>query len=722
MARFSVLCFVLLLFAVTLTGQPAPSFMRYEPGKGGLVGDYFFTVVEDSIGYLWIGGESGLLRFDGTEFVNYTSSLSHPNVRNLFVDARGILYACTSNGLDLIDPATNDIQVIYSDPEIPYTISDNNPEPVIHDGSDIVWIGTFHGLNRFDLNTGKFTRYYARPEAGPLWENRYYALLQDKYQDSILWLGSSGGLQRFNKVTGTFQFITIPLSRPASERQPRVFGIYQHADGKLWLGLNEYNMLISYDPLEQRWQIFEVGLNRRLTPNRIAGAYDIMQKSDQELWVSMVCGIGTFDMNSGSYSWLELDDDLPDAPLASAARRLFIDSKGHFWIPSLNGISRSREPIKDPSGSGQKVIPIRVLIDGIEVPRPYDSLSTTLEIAFHQKTLQTDFRLLNPTYPDSVEYAYRLLGHNNDWIHSDTGTVRYANLGQGSYVLEMRARERRGPWSEIISFPVKVKTAWWRSPWFYGGVLTFMAAIILIIMTIRAMHRRKEAHLRSEYEHELAQVQMEALRAQMNPHFLFNTMNSINHYILKNERRSASAYLTKFSRLIRLVLNHSKADLVPLADELEALKLYIQLEQLRFEQQFTYTLTVDDNVRTEEVAIPPLLIQPYVENAIWHGLMQKEGSGKLDIMISGTDQHLRVRIRDDGIGREAAKAYKASLGKSKSFGTTITQNRINLVNNLHGIETEVKTNDLYDEAGNATGTEVVLTIPLTTTPNLVREA
>ncbi|NJO90167.1 MAG: histidine kinase [Chloroflexia bacterium] len=159
---------------------------------------------------------------------------------------------------------------------------------------------------------------------------------------------------------------------------------------------------------------------------------------------------------------------------------------------------------------------------------------------------------------------------------------------------------------------------------------------------------------------------MQALRAQMNPHFIFNSLNSINNFILKNESEQASEFLTKFSRLVRQVLQNSRNKLVSLEDEFSALKLYIELEQVRFDNKFQYEIICDNYLDTNLVLIPPLLIQPYVENAIWHGLMHKETNGSITVKVYQEEEKLFFIIADDGIGRKKAAEYKSKFGMRKN--------------------------------------------------------
>jgi LytS/YehU family sensor histidine kinase len=210
----------------------------------------------------------------------------------------------------------------------------------------------------------------------------------------------------------------------------------------------------------------------------------------------------------------------------------------------------------------------------------------------------------------------------------------------------------------------------------------------------------------------LAQAETKALRSQMNPHFIFNSLNSINSFVLDKKHELASDYLIKFSKLIRLILDNSRSETITIDKELETLKLYVSLESARFDNKFTCSYQVAEDVNVSSVMIPPMLLQPFVENAIWHGLMQKEGEGTIAISIKKQDEEfLSISITDDGIGREKAAELKSKSATHNSHGLKVTSQRIEMMNKLNSTSAHVNIFDLYDEQGRATGTRVELVIP-----------
>lgn len=228
------------------------------------------------------------------------------------------------------------------------------------------------------------------------------------------------------------------------------------------------------------------------------------------------------------------------------------------------------------------------------------------------------------------------------------------------------------------------------------------------------LEAQKIKQIETEFANKIAETEMTALRAQMNPHFIFNCLNSIKLYTLENDSQTASEYLTKFSQLIRLVLENSRSEKVSLQKELETLKLYIELEAMRFKDKVQYQINIAPHIDQQYIEIPPLLLQPYVENAIWHGLMHKDAGGTIIIDITQPSEYLlHIEITDDGIGRDMALEHKSkSATRQKSFGLKMTSERLDAINHLYQTNTEVKIIDLKDKEGNSTGTKVIIEIPL----------
>lgn len=233
-------------------------------------------------------------------------------------------------------------------------------------------------------------------------------------------------------------------------------------------------------------------------------------------------------------------------------------------------------------------------------------------------------------------------------------------------------------------------------------IVCLAAALAIAVIIFRYQHIRLRLKQRA------SELEMQALRAQMNPHFIFNCLSAINHFILDNQNDKASDYLTRFSRLVRMVLVNAGKDAIPLEEELDMLRLYLDMEQLRFKQAFTYTIDIRKEQPLSQLQVPCFILQPFCENAIWHGLLHKEGQGKLEVILEYKNEKLRVIIRDNGIGRK--KAAELSKKPHSSMGQQLTESRLTLFNQERDKRTSMKINDLVNIRGEVTGTEVVLFI------------
>jgi tetratricopeptide (TPR) repeat protein len=248
-----------------------------------------------------------------------------------------------------------------------------------------------------------------------------------------------------------------------------------------------------------------------------------------------------------------------------------------------------------------------------------------------------------------------------------------------------------------------------------GSLLSVILLGIIIFRNI--LLRRNNEKLESkrqlaELQQKASEFRMETLRAQMNPHFIFNSLNSINRFILQSDKSQASEYLTKFSRLMRLIMQNSQSALIPLAAEIESLRLYLELEAIRFNHRFEYQIDVDRSIEVDFIKVPPLLIQPFVENAIWHGLMQKREKGQLQVQIYPENGSLLLIVRDNGIGRRQASIFSGkSSTRHHSMGLKLTAERIDLLQHSKDKKPKVVINDLVNDDGSSGGTEVVVQIP-----------
>lgn len=246
-----------------------------------------------------------------------------------------------------------------------------------------------------------------------------------------------------------------------------------------------------------------------------------------------------------------------------------------------------------------------------------------------------------------------------------------------------------------------------------SAIAVILILIIAMIVVVLAARKQKIQQQLNEaiYKNKLNDIALASLKAQMNPHFIFNCLNSIKLYTEQNNAEAASAYLSKFSKLIRNMLDNARSEKTDLSSEIETLRLYLDMEAMRFKEKMTYEIVVDKNMDTDFIEIPPLLIQPYVENAIWHGIMHKSTNGKVTITITeSAEGRLTISVEDNGIGRVKASALKNNTGEHKSHGTQITNDRIALFNEKYKSNASVIITDRYDNEQQPIGTLVTINI------------
>lgn len=241
-----------------------------------------------------------------------------------------------------------------------------------------------------------------------------------------------------------------------------------------------------------------------------------------------------------------------------------------------------------------------------------------------------------------------------------------------------------------------------------AGVAVFFALGILAFFIVSLRHKNEKLRLKQR----ASELEMRALRAQMNPHFIFNCLSSINHFVLNNETDKASEYLTRFARLIRMVLLNAGKVTITLEEELEMLRLYLNMEQLRFKEAFDYFIYFDEGIQSSMIQVPSFILQPFCENAIWHGLLHREGKGQLTLHFSTKKEQLICSIRDNGIGRRKAAELKATfIEKGASLGNRLSAERLALFNEDSSGASFVM-EDIFNEKGEVAGTQVILTISL----------
>ncbi len=308
-----------------------------------------------------------------------------------------------------------------------------------------------------------------------------------------------------------------------------------------------------------------------------------------------------------------------------------------------------------------------------------------------------------------LTYRYRLVGVNDNWrsLRGSATKITFEQLPPGSYTFEAEAISRTGEVSKRVVQRIVITRPFWMSWWFYALLTLIGLGIISLLYLWRLRYIQKRAREREE----LVASQMKALRAQMNPHFIFNALSSIQDLILQQDTRQSIFYLGKFSGLMRRVLEASELERISLQKELELLENYIELEALRFERDFVWRIEVDDSIDAEECHIPPMILQPFVENAIKHGLLHKTGERELHLQFDQAEAGiLRCCITDNGIGRKVARAIQARQPHRQSFSTSAIQERLQLMQDVERTTIGLSYEDLQQNA-RPSGTRIILKVP-----------
>ena len=349
-----------------------------------------------------------------------------------------------------------------------------------------------------------------------------------------------------------------------------------------------------------------------------------------------------------------------------------------------------------------------IMIDGEKMPLT----DTTHFFDYKSRVIEFYFSSLTYTSLGNKNYKYKLDGYDQEWHYTSNSSIRYTNLPAGEYSFLVYGVNNNGVTSKLparISFVVTLP--WWKTSIFYAFIYTFsIVCIIVFSITYTKGVKNKEKRM-ARIDYLLAESRLIALRAQMNPHFIFNVINSIQYYVLQNDKDKAYDYLARFSRLIRLVLDSSKYLEISLSREIEILQYYTELEKLRFGQELQIDFDIRVNADQETIMIPNMIIQPYVENAIVHGLLPKKKGARLSISMVENPQFLLVTVTDNGVGRAKSAEFKKSASYASS-GMIITSERLKVIQTLSEVDVQVRITDLYNEHAEPAGTKVEITIPI----------
>lgn len=681
------------------------------------VGNVLQMIYQDRAGTVWMATPEGIFRKDQNKDSSpyfkpdtlhqgskegYIISMEEITTSNYFVTFGGKLL--------LFNAESKRFTLYHNTSETGLALSNGYSQFIYKDREGIFWIGSNLGLFRLNYQTGQLTSYRSYVDSLTREIRNIYSLLEDK--EGNIWIATrfGGTIHRLNKRTGKIQYYSAGAI---------INCMYEDVHGSMWVGTT--NGLYKFDSNSNGFAFHNI-------PGYSLNSGDIrniLEDNSKNLWVSSKSGVFKLSKHHAGIVGLGKNHGLKSSALSYAACKLqtgellFGDATGYYSFFPEQLTKNTKIPqvvITDFRISNQLVKPA----DGCPLTQPLER-TTKIQLAHNQNTFSFDFAGIHYSNPSENNHLFMLEGHEDNWRNAGTEhSAHYFNLPPAKYVFKVKVISSDGMWA-MKTLEIVIVPAWWNTLWFrilMGVSISFMLYGFIRWWLNQKFRLQLE---RSEKEKQLAnlkrkttELEMQALRAQMNPHFIFNSLNSINRFILQNNRTQAAEYLTKFSRLIRLILQNSQVPAISLDSELDSLQLYLELEALRFDQHFDFRIVVDPELDVSTIKVPPLIIQPYAENAIWHGLMHKEEKGNLEIELFQQDSILCCKITDDGIGRKKAAEMKSkSASHHKSLGMRITADRIAMLQQKKQFDTYINIKDLVLADGTPAGTEVLLQIPIT---------
>jgi len=608
---------------------------------------------------------------------------------------------------------------------------------VIAGDKNLLWMATWGGLYSFDRVSKQFEEFSDKNDEQT---TELCAVIKLKQQEKLLVGGYQGKLRIFNLKTKLWEQCK-DINNILNKLQLRVRYMKEMEDGNIFIStetqnLVQYNYLTGTIILYPQFQNIS-GVSRHFcmsgpflwiaaddgliqasavtmqvvkiwsTDNGLPNnyIYAVVPDNYGRIWISSNAGLAMLDYKSGTCKKFTEEDGLQGMEFNTAS--CYKNKDGKIWFGGINGLS-----MVDPELSAGNQYSPSPLITGINVMNNRYQSDTAVpyirRIVLPNTKNFISFEFQSPDFSQSenIVYEYMLIGVDTGWVINGTKNyASYTQLKPGHYTFKVKSANTNYVWSKnVTSLEITIVPPWYATWWFYflSVIVTGLFVVCFIKQRIKTI--RYEANLKQQ----ITETEMAALKAQMNPHFMFNCINSIDAFIQSNDKYNATLYLNKFAKLIRNVLDSSRQNVVYFSKDIETLKLYIELEELRNENKFTTQLVIDEELMNSDYKVPPLIVQPFVENAIIHGLRNREGNeGKLFVTISKSDTHIIFTISDNGIGRRQSE--KVSSGKEKSYGIQMSYDRIKLFNKEESASVII--DDLYDQQM-AAGTRVVVNLKL----------
>jgi ligand-binding sensor domain-containing protein/two-component sensor histidine kinase len=417
------------------------------------------------------------------------------------------------------------------------------------------------------------------------------------------------------------------------------------------------------------------------------------------LWISTTNGLYSAIQQEEGFKTKHFS--VLDGLLQGEGRCSFVDGDGKLWMNAGDQIIRF-----DPAQALENPSRPPVYLSSVMLKDSVLSLAGNIELPYNDNSIRITFAGLAYRLQGHARYRYRIHGKEETWNYTFVNTVELAALEPGDYRFEVEAENENGQWSELpATYTFTVHAPFWERGWFIA--LVFCA--VTIIVTAFILYRFRQLQRHTQLREQAQEFRQEALASQMNPHFIFNSLNTIQTYVLQEDKIKALELFSSFASFLRKSLDHARERYITLSQEVEMLKLYFDIEKLRFEERLSYTIVVGKDIDADQLLLPSMLVQPLVENAIRHGIMHRTEGGKVEVRFIKENNKLVCEVEDNGVGRVASALYKKA--DHRSAGSTITEDRLRVLSQMNGSEFYFEIRDNYNENGTASGTLIRFSIP-----------
>ncbi len=625
----------------------------------------------------------------------------------LYLDAGNYLWVGTRNdGLFIYDMKSDRVINVADEYKIP-NLYHAVVRGIVRDDYDNMWVATNVGLCRINLRDKSHSFYNAekRNKKSLPYDDLFDLMLAD----GALYITTGDGLAVYSYETDDFTRYYLPDSLMKGDvvNNNALFDIVDGEDGRYYIGSYSSGML-AFNPQTNSFTTSKINHNTGMM------VYAIIPDENGFHWASTSKGIIKYNLATKTVTIYDKSDGLqgnefiPNAFLRS--------SKGVLLFGGFSGFNY----FKPKDIQLEKKIP-NVIVTKLQTHdgKKYRYLNhgDTINLTHKENSFEIGFATLNLLRKNMVKYSCMLDNYDNEWT-SYNSAHRYADynkLRPGTYTFKLKAANEVNVWTEKpLELTIIIHPAWYQRAIFKLILVFVVSLIIYIVVKHRskiALQKREQRRKINELEMQMAQLKQKTLQLQMNPHVIFNTLNSIQQYIINHDVDKAVSYLSSFSKLMRRILNNSNERFVPLYDEMEAVSLYLELESMRLGNRFNYEINIDSKLDVNNIEIAPLIIQPFVENAIIHGLVPKKEDCILKISLSKiSEDKLLCVIEDNGVGRKYSEKIKQKTGAHKSYGMSITRRRLEMLSKISNEDFSVDVVDLQNDKGEALGTRVNIVI------------